>query len=449
MISTAKAKGIEKEWTQNLGTTTWEFIDYFDLTGKYYNYPEHKRGFKEMDDYYLVVLKSSDTIDEILKISKEGSLIKKINFNNYTYQSANYVITDNNIIVAREVYENSKYILRLEKYDFDFNIILKKDYEISKNTNQREYVKIHNNSIYLITLSNENVYTIKYDYNFNKISEEVKLDIKGTKSVFRETESEVPFIISGKIYIYDVIKEKVEESPYTNQEEAAEKHRADEYNFYGDGITIGNNFYYKLENGKYKAYNLNNKLIMENDSFYFYDLHGRLVASKNGQTNNLFSVYDLDGNYEMDIDMFIITSDGFLTLKRISSNNTEISRYKIKYNTKVITPTDGQVSIEKETYDVNEIVKVNVTPKEGYVLGKIKVTDTYNQEIEVNSDNTFKMPGSDVTIEVTFVTEPAEPEPKPEGNPNTGQKLNLTILILIIVVSVTIILSKKTKFKKV
>lgn len=442
IISTTNAKGIEKEWINDFETTAWGFIDYFDLTGKYYNYPEHKRGFKELDDYYLIVLKSSDTTDEILKVSKEGKLIKKISLNNYSSTTENYIIRDNDIIAAREVYENNKYILKLEKYDFDFNVINQKDYEISKKGNQRDSVKIHKDAIHFITFSNDNISLIKYDYDFNKTYEGIKLDIVGSKSVSRETESTLTFSLAGKVYVYDVIKEQVVESKYTNADQAAEMYREEEYNFNGDGRTIGNSYYYKIEEGKYKAYNLNNKFIMENDSFYFYDVHGRLVTSKNGQTNNSFSVYDIDGNYEMDIDMFIIVSDGFLTLKKTSSNKTEISRYKIKYNAKVLSSSNGELKLDKEIYSVNDDIKITVLPNEGYVLGKVKVLDIYGNLIEVNNDLTFKMPQSDVTIEAEF-TIPIE------ENPITGQKTSILILVILCVISAIIITSKSIKFKRI
>lgn len=442
IISTTNAKGIEKEWTKDFETTTWGFIDHFDLTGKYYNYPEHKRGFKELDDYYLIVLKTSDTTDEILKVSKEGNLIKKLSLTNYSSSTSNYIIRDNDIIAAREVYANNKYILKLEKYDFAFNIINQKEYEISKKGNQRDSVKIHNDAIHFITFSNDNIYLIKYDYNFNKVYEGIKLDIVGSKSISRETESSLTFSLAGKVYVYDVIKEKVVESKYTNPDQASEMYRKEEYNFNGDGRTIGNSYYYKIEEGKYKAYNLNNKFIMENDSFYFYDIHGRLVASKNGQTNNSFSVYDVDGNYEMDIDMFIITSDGFLTLKKTSSNRTEMSRYKIKYSVKVLSSSNGEVKLDKEIYSVNDDIKITILPNEGYLLSKVKVLDIYGNSIEVNNDLTFKMPQSDVTVEAVF-TIPTE------ENPTTGQKVSILILLTLCIISVIIIATKNIKFKRI
>mgnify|MGYP006916028036 CR=1 FL=1 len=66
-------------------------------------------------------------------------------------------------------------------------------------------------------------------------------------------------------------------------------------------------------------------------------------------------------------------------------------------------------------------VTFEVIPKEGYVLGEVKVTDM-NGNVVTFKDYTFTMPSSDVLIEVTFL-------PK---NPLTVDKLFLLIPILVL-----------------
>ncbi len=83
---------------------------------------------------------------------------------------------------------------------------------------------------------------------------------------------------------------------------------------------------------------------------------------------------------------------------------------------------------EEETISVDnnatagKVVKVGVTPKEGYILKKITVLDENDKEIEVRDDGTFIMPEGKVTISAVYsrIT-----------NPNTVSAC-LTILAIIV-----------------
>ncbi len=50
----------------------------------------------------------------------------------------------------------------------------------------------------------------------------------------------------------------------------------------------------------------------------------------------------------------------------------------------------------------NTLVRVTVTPDTGYELDQLKVTDANNQEVTLNSKNSFYMPASEVTVTATF-----------------------------------------------
>ncbi len=50
----------------------------------------------------------------------------------------------------------------------------------------------------------------------------------------------------------------------------------------------------------------------------------------------------------------------------------------------------------------NTLVRVTVTPDTGYELDQLKVTDANNQEVTVDSKNSFYMPASEVTVTATF-----------------------------------------------
>ncbi len=110
---------------------------------------------------------------------------------------------------------------------------------------------------------------------------------------------------------------------------------------------------------------------------------------------------------------------------------------EVYYIYKVETKTDGNGSIDYKRYadGNNEYVEFTVTPKEGYVLGEVKVTDA-NGNIVKFTDYKFSMPNADVLIEATFVP----------VNPNTNSFVP-TIFIIAILSGLLIFLfeSKKNK----
>ena len=84
------------------------------------------------------------------------------------------------------------------------------------------------------------------------------------------------------------------------------------------------------------------------------------------------------------------------------------------------TKTDGKGTIEVNTSAGNgEEVQVTITPKKGYELKEVQVTDAEGN-ILTFTDYTFIMPSSNVTIEAIFEVK----------NPNTSAT-NITILILL------------------
>lgn len=101
----------------------------------------------------------------------------------------------------------------------------------------------------------------------------------------------------------------------------------------------------------------------------------------------------------------------------------------IIYNVK--TKTDGNGTIESTHIEAEEgeTIKFTITPNEGYVLGKVKVTDEKGNTI-VFTDNTFTMPNMNVLIEATF--EPYNPETS-----------DIAIILCIAIISVGFILTIK------
>ena len=74
----------------------------------------------------------------------------------------------------------------------------------------------------------------------------------------------------------------------------------------------------------------------------------------------------------------------------------------IEYSVSVTTPENGTLSANPTKAQKDGTVTVTATPAEGYKLIRVTVTDGNGNEIILGADNTFAMPGSDVTVAATF-----------------------------------------------
>ena len=74
---------------------------------------------------------------------------------------------------------------------------------------------------------------------------------------------------------------------------------------------------------------------------------------------------------------------------------------------------NGTVSVNKDNASQGSTVTITVKPDSGYELGDLIVTDKNGNEIKLtdkgNGKYTFKMPGSKVEIEASFVLQ-ADPD---------------------------------------
>lgn len=66
------------------------------------------------------------------------------------------------------------------------------------------------------------------------------------------------------------------------------------------------------------------------------------------------------------------------------------------------TPENGTLEADKTTAKSGETVTLTVSPDGGYALEELTVTDASGASVTVNSDNTFTMPASNVTVSATF-----------------------------------------------
>ena len=99
-----------------------------------------------------------------------------------------------------------------------------------------------------------------------------------------------------------------------------------------------------------------------------------------------------------------------------------------------ITGEGAITATETEAKEGTEI-RFTVTPKKGYVLSAVKVTDSKGNVLSF-TDYTFTMPSANVTIEATFVLAAT-------NNPDTGDIAIIAIIVLAILSSIILITQKK------
>ena len=103
--------------------------------------------------------------------------------------------------------------------------------------------------------------------------------------------------------------------------------------------------------------------------------------------------------------------------------NIEISG---KYKITVDANSGGTVSVSPKEATAGEKVEIKVTPKTGYRLKTLTVTDAKGNNVPVSTDNngiySFVMPNSNVTVKVTFTAKSTATSDS--SNPKTGDDFN-------------------------
>ncbi len=196
--------------------------------------------------------------------------------------------------------------------------------------------------------------------------------------------------------------------------------------------------------------------IDENDNYKV--VGGKKVNTTNVQLSEAIIVtYDSEGNIVSDASyshkkgawfygMDYKTESAYVYVGTSFEHGTSMAdNILIVYNTDfyiydIFSKVEGKGTIEVvETSAAGEKITFKVTPEEGYVLGKVRVTDA-NGNVVTFTDYTFTMPSSDVTIEVTFIKE----ETTEEKNPETADILVIYFVITALV-SIVLLLSSKKK----
>ena len=161
-----------------------------------------------------------------------------------------------------------------------------------------------------------------------------------------------------------------------------------------------------------KQYDLNGKTILTDI------IYTKIGYTAVGSINSKFLLMKVDLNGELTTTKKYYEAD-YGEIKSISSaidgnivvSNSRIVKYpKDKYDISVRTDNNGNANVSVPVANEGEVVQISITPNEEYRIKTLVVKDEKGNIIKVNEDNTFIMPDSDVTVEVTFETDLFNPK---------------------------------------
>lgn len=426
---------LEKEWSMAQGYTWWDAINWTQTT--------------EVDDGYLTTTLDSYGYGVLRKISKDGKEIIWESYNNYGLFYGSIQIYNNEIYTLSYDTYYGTYLL---KYSMDGDYI--DEVQIDDETeDSNPYIYggelfIKDDKAYVIekgyignTSYSDNKYgpryvsivdlkTFKYlDWHYyNDYSID---DINRITNGYYELTTEA----LNKIYSENNFKTKVNQQLIRNN-----------YKYYV-GVSYNDNETY----GLVIKTDMNNNIIWakksKENNAYYYDVAylGNDVIAVSSYTNDLskkypegmtseIRVYDEDGNivetHDINKELGIPNSD-ILTLREydgavvaqvLTMYQGALQSFVVKYQ---IIPTsndiyainlvvsgEGDVTVNSSALPGEE-VSFTVTPRSGYLLKSVVITDDFGNIIS-HENNKFIMPEGNVTFTAQFVEELKE-------NPETGR----------------------------
>ena len=111
-----------------------------------------------------------------------------------------------------------------------------------------------------------------------------------------------------------------------------------------------------------------------------------------------------DGNFQIET-----TNQSDITIKYDGDKTVTVTSASSAVNYKVTVDkniTNGTVTTSETSLAAGKTFKVTATPNDGYELDAITVKDASDNPINPNSDGSYTMPESDVTVSATFAQKP-------------------------------------------
>ena len=160
-----------------------------------------------------------------------------------------------------------------------------------------------------------------------------------------------------------------------------------------------------------------------------YDYSGKEIWRYKSDDAKNISLFDITENYNEDGDF-----NGYVVIGTMDNDLVMLKYTYPNYKIDIDDNTDEGIVLVKKNGVPGEIVKVSVTPKEGYALKRIVVMDENGNEIEVRDDGTFIMPEGKVTVVALY---------NRISNPDTTSACYIVLGIILLISVGTLIVSKK------
>ena len=432
-------------------------------------------NYSEMESIGNHLYYNEEDTNKIIKL--KGKTLEKVK-EITTDEIIGYIYTTNNNQVVAEYYNDNLY--KYEIYDEDLNMltsfttddyspIIGEDYYITEeyeySTRQYTYntydYSNKNNGTYITDTSyyfrstEDNKDTYLYDYNSSTL---IKINPR-TLEVEKEITAIIPIkdmvLHEDKVYINNSNKYYVYNKDLSDYKEITKEEYysiEDEYYNIKPKNVISDKEYEKFINYLESELGNLNKRLFINYAIEYNNQYYTVIINEGNIVSLVYADKDLT-----DFGLVSLKNDDFLTDELISrtfllSNSngitllSTIGDYCAEANTidyyplyqnsyescganiifqtytpiyNIETKTDGNGTIKVlSTAKSGEGVTFEITPKEGYVLGVVKVTDK-DGNVLTFTDYKFTMPSSDVTIEATFLPE----------NPETSDLITYIILL--------------------
>ncbi len=368
-------------------------------------------------------------------------------------------IEDGNYYYAdKSLYEGDLYI-----YDEDGNYIngesfFNDDLSLEENYSLQRYKALEDIvSDYYFTIYNSstgNYYYVNYlgrEFEYNDIRQDGRWvnfsfddDINLTKEILGERYNVYNYFKNQPIYIYRIdVFENIIVLHYEDEEEN-----------YKDFISIYDkeyNLIKKIDLGNYSEFEMVKEIdgiiyyVSSNKEIVTYKLDGSIldtlvvnsdwldedkwdycgtyeISTLDALNNKLFVVYDFK---RCPPSRIVMPDDSALNNAadmELPAGFTQV--YSLEYDVEKINSSNGDFTYDlKIDEDGKSYVELKVTPKDGYVVDKIIVTDINGNKIDV-TDNKFYKPMNDVKIEVQYKVGEYLPIP------DTGLGKSITVILI-------------------
>lgn len=376
--------------------------------------------YGEEDDYKLI--KYDEKFNELANITITG------------YDSASIIgLTDDKVILFVYTYE---YVEEQSKYEY-FYLEVDKNLEHIDTFKETEDTATKYSNLLYGKYFNNDMSLEKLQNNFKKIREKYgesyieKIDPRGyivLNVIDRENYTNDKLIVLD-FNLNEII---VKNTNYDDDDEPIK-----------DIVILDNNIAIVYEKNREFTDDSKDEYYIPNDYINIYDLNGKFIETIDNDVT-YYGLTAINGGFVVEQS----THPGCTAYIPVDVSSIDTMRpactleystvvYKLTYNIKTNVTGDGQIEVQDKAM-VGDEVKFNIIPSNDWILSKIIIKDSQGNIIEYK-DNSFIMPDSDVTIEVTFEIE----------NPNTSDIWISGITIITIILGIILIKNKKKlKFLK-